>query len=64
MKELQSTACMLFGHDHKNNFFYQYQGIYFVYGLKTGPCAEKYKQGTTLITIKDDLSISVEFMYK
>jgi 3',5'-cyclic AMP phosphodiesterase CpdA len=64
MKELQSTAYMLFGHDHENALCYQYQGIFFVYGLKTGPCSghEKNKQGTTLITLKDDLSVSVAFL--
>jgi len=66
IKELQSTTHMFFGHDHENILYYQYQEIYFVYGLKTGPCREydKGKQGTTLITLKDDLSVSVEFMYK
>jgi hypothetical protein len=66
MKGLQSTTQMLFGHDHENVLYYQYEGIYFVYGLKTGPCSghDKDKLGTTLITLKDDLTVTVEFMYK
>jgi len=66
MQYLKSTTLMLFGHDHKNMLHYQYRGIDFVYGLKTGPCAgyDKDKQGTTLITIKDDLTASVVFMHE
>lgn len=63
MKDLDSTKHLFFGHDHDNMLYYQYQGIYFVYGVKTGPCSANLdRQGTTLITLKDDLSVTVEFL--
>jgi hypothetical protein len=63
MKDLDSTTHMFFGHDHVNRVDYKYQGIHFVYGLKTGPCSyyDADRQGTTLITIQDDLTVTVEF---
>jgi 3',5'-cyclic AMP phosphodiesterase CpdA len=61
---LKSTTHTFFGHDHVNMINYEYQGVYFVYGAKTGPCSyyDADRQGTTLITIKNDLSIGVEFL--
>ena len=66
IKELKSTSHMFFGHDHRNMLYYQFQGIYFVYGLKTGTSSDyvKNKQGTTLITVKDDLTVSVNFLHR
>lgn len=63
MKELGSTTHLFFGHEHLNRLYYQYEGIYFTYGLKTGFCGyhSKDRIGTTLITIKDDSSVTVEF---
>jgi hypothetical protein len=65
MKELKSTTHMFFGHDHVNLLNYNYQGIQFVYGLKTGTCSyyNLDRLGTTLITLKDDLSVTVEFKF-
>jgi hypothetical protein len=64
MKALGSTTHIFFGHDHKNILDYEYEGIHFVYGLKTGICAyhDNDRTGTTLVTIKDDLTVTVEFM--
>jgi 3',5'-cyclic AMP phosphodiesterase CpdA len=65
MKELGSTQYMFFGHDHVNMLDYEYEGIHFVYGLKTGPCSyyNDDRLGTTLITIEDDLTVTVEFKH-
>jgi hypothetical protein len=62
MKGLQSTTHIFFGHDHHNMLCYKYQGIYFVYGSKTGICAyhDADRVGTTLVTLKDDMSVSVD----
>ncbi|GHU29531.1 phosphohydrolase [Spirochaetia bacterium] len=64
MKDLNSTTYMVNGHDHINRLDYEYQGIHFVYGLKTGTCSyyDEDRLGATLITIKDDLSIQVDFI--
>jgi hypothetical protein len=64
-KSLGSTTHIIVGHDHVNLLDYDYQGIHCVYGLKTGPCSYSNtdRQGTTLITIKDDLSVCTEFNY-
>ncbi len=35
-KELGSTKTMLFGHDHKNDFIVNYEGIKLAYGVKSG----------------------------
>ena len=35
-KELGSTKTMLFGHDHKNDFIVNYEGINLAYGVKSG----------------------------
>ena len=70
MKELQSTTHIFFGHDHVNVLDSEYQGIRFVYGLKSSMCSyfDKKKIGTTLITIKDNidtgkLNIIIDFNY-
>jgi hypothetical protein len=64
MKELQSTTHIFNGHDHLNMLDYEYQGIHFVYGIKTGPFSyhDDDRMGTTLITIKDDLTVTVDFV--
>ncbi|MDR1788230.1 MAG: metallophosphoesterase [Treponema sp.] len=65
MKALQSTTHIFNGHDHVNVLDYVYQGIHFVYGLKTGPNGyhDEDRMGTTLITINNDLSVQVYFNY-
>lgn len=64
MKQLGSTTHMFFGHDHPNSLVYEYQGIYFVYGMKTGRCNNFYddndRVGVTLITITDNKTVSVD----
>ncbi|MDR2552594.1 MAG: metallophosphoesterase [Treponema sp.] len=63
MKDLGSTIHLLFAHDHANLLNYPYQGIYFIYGVKTGPNeANGNRLGTTLITLKDDLTVTVDFL--
>jgi hypothetical protein len=65
MKDIGSTKAIFFGHDHVNLLNYTYQGIHFVYGLKTGYCSyyDNDRIGTTLITINDDSTIDVQFKY-
>lgn len=36
IKELDHTKCIVCGHDHKNNFIIQHQGVDFAYATKTG----------------------------
>jgi len=64
IKKLQSTTHIFNGHDHRNLLNYEWDGVHFVYGLKTGPQSyhDDERMGTTLITIKDDLSVDVEFL--
>lgn len=66
MKELKSTTHLFFGHDHRNLLNSEYQGIRFIYCLKTGICNyhDKDRIGTTLVTIQDDagkINVTVEF---
>lgn len=63
MKELGSTKAVVFGHDHVNLLDYEYQGIKFVYGLKTGTCSyyNNDRLGYTIITIGDDKIVDVQF---
>jgi 3',5'-cyclic AMP phosphodiesterase CpdA len=68
VKRLGSTTHLFFGHDHLNTLNYKYQGVYFVYGLKTGYCAyhDPQRLGATLITLKGNKSVtnvSVEHCY-
>jgi len=71
IKEMQSTTHLFFGHDHLNILNSEYQGIRFVYGLKTGTCnyCDKDRIGTTLITLKanqDDentIEILIEYLF-
>jgi hypothetical protein len=60
VKALGSTTHIFFGHDHKNILNYQYQGVSFVYGLKTGYCAyyDKDRVGAVLVTLDDTGSIT------
>jgi predicted MPP superfamily phosphohydrolase len=64
MKELDSTKYLFFGHDHRNRCCLEYEGINFVYGLKSGHGGyhDEDRVGTTLITIKADESVTVEFI--
>ena len=59
MKEAGSDF-ILAGHDHMNNFNIKYDGIRFVYGLKTGRGSynELLTVGGTLITVSSDGSVS------
>ena len=64
IKELNSTKAVVFGHDHVNVLNYEYQGVQFVYGLKTGICSyyNADRIGYTLITIHNDQTIDVQFI--
>jgi 3',5'-cyclic AMP phosphodiesterase CpdA len=71
VKALGSTTHLFFGHDHKNvtDPPYNYQGIDFVYGLKTGTVAyhDRDRIGTALVTLNGSpgpgVSVSVSFNY-
>jgi predicted phosphodiesterase len=68
IKNLGSATHIFFGHDHKNNLNYEYQGVRFVYALKTGYCAyhDPEKLGALLITLKGNSAVStvdVDFLY-
>jgi hypothetical protein len=60
VKNLGSTTHLFFGHDHKNILNYNYQGVYFVYGLKTGYCAyhDTERLGATLIILIGDTPVT------
>jgi 3',5'-cyclic AMP phosphodiesterase CpdA len=68
VKALGSARHIFSGHDHKNNLNYEYQGVRFVYVLKTGYCAyyDPEKLGAVLVTLRGESSITavdVEFRY-
>jgi hypothetical protein len=68
MKQLGSTTHMFFGHDHLNTLDYLYEGIHFIYGLKTGYCAyhEPDRLGAVLITLYGAAAVGgvrVDFKY-
>jgi predicted phosphodiesterase len=68
IKNLGSATHIFFGHDHKNNLNYEYRGVRFVYGLKTGYCAyhDPDRLGALLITLKGNSAVSavtVDFLY-
>lgn len=56
MKELGSTKGVFVGHDHINNYVFNYQGIILGYGMKTGKGSyhDKDLLGGTLITLKNN----------
>ena len=55
MNESGCTDFIMVGHDHDNNFNIKYDGINFVYGMKTGPLSYGTAgRGGTVITISSD----------
>ena len=62
MKDTGVTDFIVAGHDHANNFNIKYDGINFVYGMKTGKGSyyESSMMGGTVITISADGSASFE----
>ena len=59
MRELGSTKHILCGHDHVNNFIIPYQGVKFVYCLKTGAGCywnPVLNGGTYLLVTKDGVT--------
>jgi len=62
--EYGSTDSMLVGHDHRNNFSINYQGIRLSYGMKTGYGSyfEETMNGGTVLTVTDS-SVRVEHIY-
>ncbi|MDR2211521.1 MAG: metallophosphoesterase [Spirochaetaceae bacterium] len=56
VKTLGDTTHLFFGHDHENILIYDYQGVWFVYGLKTGYCGyyNSNRLGAVLITLSGD----------
>jgi hypothetical protein len=69
MKGLGSTTHIFFGHDHLNALDYEYEGIHFVYGLKTGYCGynDADSVGAVLIVLSGDaagdMRVAVDFRY-
>ena len=66
MKELGSTKAVFVGHDHINNYVFNYQNVILGYGLKSGETSyyDKELQGGTLITLKNDFKdIDVKHVY-
>ena len=57
--ELGSTKSMIFGHDHINDIIVKYQGVDFVYGVKSTDRIyhDEDMLGATTITIKNDHSL-------
>jgi hypothetical protein len=65
VKDLASTSHMFFGHDHNNLLNYRWQGVNWIYGLKTGTSSyhDPDRLGGTLITISQNSTLNVEFVY-
>ena len=59
MKEV-GTDFIMVGHDHTNSFNIKYDGINFVYGMKTGrgSYTDLWEIGATVITVAKDGSVS------
>lgn len=57
MKELGSTKGVFVGHDHRNNFAFQHEGIVLAYGLKTGRTSyyDEDMQGGLVIRFSSDM---------
>jgi hypothetical protein len=66
VKDIGATTHMFFGHDHRNLVNYKWQGVNWVYGLKTGSCSyyDRDRMGGTLITIGQDSQVAVDFIYE
>ncbi len=64
-KELGSTKYMICGHDHKNCFDINYEGITLIYGMKTGyGCYwERETNGGTTLTIGSDGLAKIDHHY-
>ena len=61
MKELGSTKNVVCGHDHKNNFSTNYDGIRLSYVTKTGECSSYVREriGGSLLTINSNGNASL-----
>jgi hypothetical protein len=57
---------MIFGHDHVNLLNYTWQGVTWVYGLKTGTSFyhDEDRLGGTVYTIGLDGTVDMEFVYE
>ena len=63
MKESGCTDFIMVGHDHDNNFNIRYDGINFVYGMKTGPLSYGNSgRGGTVIIVSSDGSVSFGYI--
>lgn len=66
MKELGSTKGVFVGHDHRNNFAFQHEGIVLAYGLKTGRTSyyDEDLQGGLVIRFPSDMNqFTMEHLY-
>jgi hypothetical protein len=66
VKELGATTHMFFGHCHRNLVNYEWQGVRWIFGLKTGTSYyhDADRIGGTLITIGQDRNVEVLFIYE
>jgi hypothetical protein len=66
VRDSGSTTHIAFGHDHTNILNYTWQGVTWVYGLKTGSSHyhDDDRLGGTLHTIGQDGSVGIEFVYE
>jgi hypothetical protein len=64
VKSVGETTHMFVGHDHTNRVNYVWNGVHWVYGLKTGKCSyhDDDRIGGTLITIGQDANVTVDFV--
>lgn len=66
MEELGSTKGVFVGHDHKNNFAFEYDSIVLAYGLKTGRTSyyDEDLQGALVIRFDKDMKdFTIEHLY-
>jgi hypothetical protein len=66
IKDTASTTHLFFGHDHGNLLNYSWEGVMWVYGLKTGPSFYHLddRMGGTVITVEQNGNVNVRFVYK
>lgn len=66
IKAKNSTTAMFFGHDHLNDYYADYEGITFAYGIKSTDRVYHNPNmlGGRVITLHDDHSVTLDEIYK
>jgi 3',5'-cyclic AMP phosphodiesterase CpdA len=66
VREAGVTTHMFFGHNHRNLVNYTWEGVTWVFGLKTGTSYyhDADRIGGTLITIGQDRHVDIQFIYE